>query len=119
MLINKVWTYCRVANNNDDAVSNQYHCLKDYAKKQDLEIIGGTQDIASGLDYSRAGLKEVMNVAKKHRIDAILVKDISRIGRDMTRTLDYIREINSYGVEIIAADGKADGKILDIDNIFR
>ena len=102
---NRVWIYCRTAYPDLTALEIQKSYLTDYADKHDLSIVGITAEHGSGLDYSRAGLCEVLDAAEDGRIDCVLIKNLERLGRDLLKTDGCIRWLKERNVEIICADG--------------
>ena len=97
----KVWIYCRVAHDGPDSaavLAAQKNTLEAYAKEHDFEIVGASSDIASGLKFGhRPGLLEFRNGAVDGDVDILLVCDLSCLGRDLDRTLQYwylLRDLN-------------------------
>lgn len=71
----KAWLYCRI-----DAPEDTHGVLKDqkekldgYARQMGFEVIGASEDLGSGLDFNRAGLKEAMTVSKAGKLDALII----------------------------------------------
>ena len=59
-------------------------------------------DIASGkVGTSRPGFTRMMEDCKGHKVDIILIKNVSRCGRDTIEVLSSLREIKNQGVRII------------------
>lgn len=101
----RVWIYCRTAYPDFTALEAQETHLIDYANKQGLSIVGITAEHGSGLNFSRAGLCEVLEAAEDSRIDCVLVKNIERLGRDPAKTDGCICWLKERDVEVICADG--------------
>ena len=101
----RVWIYCRTAYPDLTALEAQKVHLTDYANKQGLSIMGITAEHGSGLNFSRAGLCEVLEAAEDGRIDCVLIKNLERLGRDLVKTDGCIRWLKERAVEIICADG--------------
>ena len=101
----RTWIYCRVAHPAAWELTVQQRSLEAYAQKQGLEIIGITTEHASGLNFSRRGLTEVSEVVSAGIVDLLLVKDLSRLGRDIAKTHAYLRWLEDHFVEVICADG--------------
>ena len=89
----KAWIYCRVAHNGPDStelLAAQRSRLEAYAKEHGFKVVGTSGDIASGLKFDyRPGLLEFHNGAVDGDVDILLVYDLSRLGRDLDRTLQY------------------------------
>lgn len=102
---NRVWVYCRVAYPDMDALELQKMHLINYAREHGFSIVGVTAEQKSGLDYSRTGLREVLVAAEDDEIDFVLVKDLSRLGRDVVKTNGCLHWLKARGVDVICADG--------------
>ena len=64
-------------------------------------------DNASGMSFSRCGLDQITEAVEHGRIDGVVVKDLSRLGRHRTQTallIDYLRE---QGVRMLSATERA------------
>lgn len=95
----RVWLYVRLSNDDDPAqnsLQNQQEICRAFAEKQSWTIIGSsTDDNISGMNFSRRGLDTLTAAVQAKQIDAVLVKDLSRLGRHRTQTalfIDYLRE---------------------------
>ena len=98
----RAWTYCRI-----DAPEDEHDCLKgqrkellDYAEQMDFEVVGESQDTGSGLSFERNGVTEIMEAAEKGKMDVLLIVNVSRLGRDTAKTMDFIRGLDQLGVEL-------------------
>ncbi len=52
-------------------------------------------DNVSGMHFNREGIDKIYEVVEAGKIEAIIVKDLSRLGRHRTQTalfIDYLRE---------------------------
>ena len=95
----RVWLYVRLSNDDDPAqnsLQNQQEICRAFAEKQSWTIVGSsTDDNISGMNFSRRGLDTLTAAVQAKQIDAVLVKDLSRLGRHRTQTalfIDYLRE---------------------------
>ena len=104
----KAWIYCRVAHNGPDsaeALAAQRNRLEAYAKEHSVEVVGTSTDIASGLTFeNRPGLLEFHNEAVNGDVDILLVCDLSRLGRDLDRTLQYWYLLRDLDVSVHTAN---------------
>lgn len=98
----KAWLYCRIDAPEDihGALKEQKEKLDGYARQMGFEVVGASEDLGSGLDFNRSGLKKVLAAARAGTLDALIVHSVSRIGRDMTKTVDLIRQLNGCGVKV-------------------
>ena len=55
----------------------------------DIYIDRGT----SGISFQREGFERLMDDVRNHVVDCIIVKDLSRFGRDYVETGNYIEKI--------------------------
>ena len=97
----RVWLYYRLSRDEDDELNslrNQRSIIESYAISNGHEIIGESfDDNVSGMHFEREGIAKIYEVVDAGRIDAIVVKDLSRLGRHRTQTalfIDYLRENN-------------------------
>ena len=95
----RVWLYARLSNDDDPAqnsLQNQQEICRAFAEKQGWMIVGSsTDDNISGMNFSRRGLDMLTAAVQAKQIDAVLVKDLSRLGRHRTQTalfIDFLRE---------------------------
>lgn len=97
----RAWIYCRIDVPEDlhGALKRQRQQLMDYAEQMNCEVVGSSQDQASGLSMNRPGLNEVMEAARAGRLDVLIVRDISRVGRDTCQTMEYLEQLSRMGVQ--------------------
>ena len=95
----RVWLYARLSGDDDPAqnsLQNQQEICRAFAEKQGWTIAGSsTDDNISGMNFSRRGLDALAVAAQVGKIDAVLTKDLSRLGRHKTQTalfIDYLRQ---------------------------
>ena len=95
----RVWLYARLSGDDDPAqnsLQNQQAICRAFAEKQSWTIVGSsTDDNISGMNFSRRGLDMLTAAVQAKQVDAVLVKDLSRLGRHRTQTalfIDYLRE---------------------------
>ena len=113
MRAKKTWLYCRVAHNGPDCVeilAAQQRRLETYAKAHDLEIVGSSSDIGSGLTFDhRPGLLDFHNAAVAGEIGILLLVDLARLSRDLDRAIQYWHLLRDLDVSIHTANsGKVD-----------
>ena len=79
-----------------NSIENQRMLLYHYIEtREDLsgEIIEYVDDGYSGTNFNRPAFKRMIEDAKKGKIQVIIVKDLSRLGRDYIVAGDYIEQI--------------------------
>ena len=86
----RAWLYYRLSRDEADELTsptNQRQRIYDYAVSQGHEIVGESfDDNVSGMHFNREGIDKIYDVVEQGRIDAIIVKDLSRLGRHRTQT---------------------------------
>ena len=97
-----------------NSIANQRELLYNFiGARQDIEgdIIEYIDDGYSGTNFERPGFQKMIEDAKKGMIDTIVVKDLSRLGRDYITAGDYIEQIFPLlNVRFIAANNGFDSK---------
>ena len=95
----RVWLYSRLSRDEDaelNSLTNQQKILLEYAENNGYDIVGeSADDNISGMHFNRVGINEIYNAVENKKIDAVIVKDLSRLGRHRTQTalfIDYLRE---------------------------
>ena len=95
----RVWLYARLSGDDDPAqnsLQNQQAICRAFAEKRGDTIVGcSSDDNVSGMSFSRRGLDALAAAAQAGKLDAVLTKDLSRLGRHKTQTalfIDYLRE---------------------------
>ena len=95
----RVWLYARLSNDDDPAqnsLQNQQEICRAFAEKKGWTIVGSsTDDNISGMNFSRRGLDMLTAAVQAKQVEAVLVKDLSRLGRHRTQTalfIDFLRE---------------------------
>ena len=95
----RVWLYARLSNDDDPAqnsLQNQQEICRAFAEKKGWSIAGSSaDDNISGMNFSRRGLDIFTAAVQAKQVDAVLVKDLSRLGRHRTQTalfIDYLRQ---------------------------
>lgn len=98
----RAWLYCRIDAPEDThgALKDQKEKLDGYARQMGFEVSGASEDLGSGLDFNRTGLKEAIAAAKTGKMDALIIHSVSRIGRDTAKTIDFIWQLNDCGVKV-------------------
>ena len=96
------WNYCRIDAPEDihGALKGQYERLEIYAAQIGFTVVGSSQDLGSGLDFDRPGLQAVLESAKAGNFHVLLVDSVSRIGRDMKKTIAFFQTISGCGISI-------------------
>ena len=99
-----------------NSIVNQKKILEEYAKKNHLEnIIHFTDDGISGTQFDRPGFMAMMNGVNQGNIGCIIVKDMSRLGRDYLKVGQCMEILRQKGVRLIAINDNVDSFYKDDD----
>ncbi len=95
-----------------NSIENQRALLTDYIERSD-DLKGVVEEYVddgyTGTNFDRPGFQKMIEDAKKGRIGTILVKDLSRLGRDYIGVGDYLEQIfPSLGIRVIAINSNYD-----------
>lgn len=102
----RVWIYSRLSNDDDremNSLLNQQKLCRAFAERRGHQVIGqSSDDNASGMNFSRRGLDKLMAAVDAGKLDAVLVKDLSRLGRHRTQTALFIDYLREHGVRVMS-----------------
>ena len=133
MQIYRAIKYVRLSYTDDrtvesNSVANQRKLIDDFiAKHDDIEVVAEKDDDGySGVLYDRPAFMEMMEMVKSGEANCIIVKDLSRLGREYIETGRFLRTVfPAYGVRFIAINDnfdtlneKADELSVSIKNIM-
>ena len=115
--------YARISVENEkkreaDTIGNQLQLLKDYVSEHaDLTIFDiYSDDDISGTDFIRPEFSRMMNDLRDRKIDCIIVKDLSRLGRNFIESGEYIEMVFPFfGCRFIAVTDRFDTKYQQAD----
>ena len=105
----KVALYARVS--TDDQGQNpetQLFRLRQLAQARSYEITGEYVDYASGKDARRPKLQEMLEDARNHRFDKILILRLDRMMRSVTNLWNVLNDLERWGVGLECADQSID-----------
>jgi len=96
----RVVIYARVSGANQrKELENQVEALKKIVEQNGWKLIGVVRDVASGLKEDRKGLWKLVEMAKKHEFDVLLVAYRDRLTRF---GFGYLEELfKAYGVKVV------------------
>lgn len=85
-----------------------------YATKHDIDVVGVYSDIdVSGARFDRDGLGQVMELADAGAIDAVIVYDVSRLGRNLRGILEAVDQLSAKGVALLSTYENVDRSTTD------
>lgn len=103
------------------SIENQKRLLEDYAEKMGFTNIRHfTDDGVRGTTFKRPGLDAMLDEIRAGNVATVIIKDQSRIGRDVVEVGLLKRTFDEYNVRFIAASDNLDtANGFDIMSIFR
>ena len=99
----RVWLYSRIAHGGPEHMKfllAQQYLLERYAKDHGYVVVDSSADILGGLTLDRPGLHRFQAAVEQAEVDAILIVDLSRLGRDMARVTDFWQMLRGFDVTI-------------------
>ena len=103
----RVWLYARLSNDDDremNSLLNQREICQAFAEQHGYTIVGQSfDDNISGMSFDRRGLDELTAAVDADKTDAVIVKDLSRLGRHRIQTALFIDYLREHQVRVISA----------------
>ena len=92
-----------------NSISNQKQMLEDFARRNGLPNPKHfTDDGISGTRFDRPGFLSMMEEVEAGRVEAIVIKDMSRLGRDYLKVGQVMEVLRQRGVRLIAINDGVD-----------
>jgi DNA invertase Pin-like site-specific DNA recombinase len=114
--------YARLSQEDDregesNSIQNQRMILEKYAVDNGFEnTLFLSDDGYSGTNFNRPAWKELMKLAENDEVGTIIIKDMSRLGRDYLQVGQYTEMIfPGYGISFIAINNNVDSLYGDND----
>jgi len=105
-----------------ESIANQEYCIRRFVDEHpDIEIVScRIDDGYSGLIFQRPSFCAMLQDATAGKINCIIVRDLSRFGREFVETGRYLRNIlPAYGIRFIAiSDGLDTNRISAKDDLL-
>lgn len=116
MQVYKAIKYIRLSYTDDksvesDSVANQRRLIDDFiARHPEIEVVAEKIDDGySGVLFDRPAFQEMMRMIEQGEANCVIVKDLSRLGREYIETGRYMRRVfPAYGVRFIAINDNVD-----------
>ena len=103
----RVWLYYRLSRDEDDELNslrNQKSIIESYALTHGHTIVGESfDDNVSGMHFDREGIEKLCEAVEAGQVEAVVVKDLSRLGRHRTQTEVFIDYLRKNGVRVLSA----------------
>lgn len=104
----KAALYGRVSTEHEEqqeSIRVQKEALLQYSHEKGFTVAGMYFDEGfSGTDFDRPGINSMKEDIKSNKINLVLVKDLSRLGRNNTQTLLFLDFLCREGVRLIAVN---------------
>ena len=116
MQVYRAIKYIRLSYTDDkstesDSVANQRKLIDNYiVQHPEIEVVDEKIDDGySGVLFDRPAFQEMMELIKEGKANCVIVKDLSRLGREYIETGRYMRRVfPAYGVRFIAINDNVD-----------
>ena len=107
-----VAVYSRTANTNDELIVRQENSLLQYAYLNGIaegsDCVCFRDNGVSGISMDRPGLKMLMAAIRDGEVGVVIVKDSSRIARDLYRFIEWMEFAQTHCVEVISINDGSD-----------
>ena len=101
-----------------NSISNQREIINSYVKRNQITMVKEyVDDGYSGANFDRPNFKEMIKDAYDKKFDTIIVKDLSRFGRDYIEAGKFIQRIfPENGIRFISVNDNYDSKSADMND---
>ena len=102
--------YVRTANAPASEIIKQTDFLMDFVKNMGDTEVGKLyiDHNHSGADFKRTGLNDLLSDALNKKMDCIVIRDFSRLGRDYVKVLALMKLLRHLNIRLISIDEKYD-----------
>ena len=102
----KIAAYCRVSTEKEaqiDSLEKQIEFFNEFTKKNGYELykLYADEGISGKQIKHRKQFQAMMQDAKAKKFERVVVKDVSRFARNTVDLLQSIRELKSYGIQVL------------------
>jgi DNA invertase Pin-like site-specific DNA recombinase len=115
----KIWFACDYTRlsredgdkDESDSITNQKELIRSFvAKRQDISLAASYEDDGySGVDFNRPSFKRMIEDIKAGKVNCVIVKDLSRLGRNYIETGKLLERFFPFmGVRFIAINDSYD-----------
>lgn len=120
----KAALYCRLSVDDGNfggsvSIETQKVLLEQYCKDHSItDYTFYCDDGCSGTNFDREAFRKMYGDIQSGKINLVIVKDLSRFGRNYVETGMYVREFTDNNVRFIAADDNYDSLVNGDDLLF-
>lgn len=81
------------AEHESDSIANQRKLISAFLRKNpNIHLVDEAQDDGyTGTNFDRPGFRDVLNAIRSKRVNCVIVKDLSRLGREYVETGNILR----------------------------
>ncbi len=97
----RVGIYARVSTHDQQTLPMQLEKMKEYIKHRGWTLTAEVEEIGSGAK-TRPKREELLRMAKRREIDAILVWKLDRFGRSLADLVTTLNELREIGVVFVS-----------------
>ena len=97
----RVGIYARVSTHDQQTLPMQLKQMKEYIKNRNWKLTTEVQEIGSGAK-TRPRREELLKMARRREIDAVLVWKLDRFGRSLADLITTLNELRDIGVTFIS-----------------
>ncbi|MDU2131167.1 MAG: recombinase family protein [Finegoldia magna] len=115
--------YLRLSREDGDStesnsISNQRQIIKSYARDNDFKVVAEyVDDGFSGSNFDRPKFKKMIQDLEEKKFRTIIVKDLSRFGRDYIESGKYLQKIfPEKGIRFISVNDNYDSENADVSD---
>lgn len=99
--------------NDSESIANQRKLVREYLSRHPEILLVDEQedDGFTGTNYERPGFQAVMRAIREKRANCVIVKDLSRLGREYIETGKYLERVfPAMGVRFISINDDVDSE---------
>ncbi len=97
----RVGIYARVSTHDQQTLPMQLKQMKEYIKNRNWKLTTEVQEVGSGAK-TRPRREELLKMARRREIDAVLVWKLDRFGRSLADLITTLNELRDIGVVFIS-----------------
>ncbi len=97
----KIAVYCRLACANQLAMDRQTETVMIYAKNRGYDVVRCITDNGVSGFQNKTSITQLVNMAKKKQIEAVVCQDPSRLTRDCSCYFAIERSFTEHGCKLV------------------
>lgn len=97
----RAWAYVRDFGVSPKVLGEQMALLKKEAAGLSVQLVGASQDISTGQSFERRGLAEALNAVRTGCANAVIVRDLARLGEDKYTLLHILETLQNNNAVLL------------------